>query len=38
MLDEGEVYLVHDVEHSGESGLLGMEISPDFETNKQIFL
>ncbi len=38
MLDSGEKYTVHNVEHIGEGGLLGMEISPNFEETRQIFL
>ncbi|MFW5799956.1 MAG: PQQ-dependent sugar dehydrogenase [Spirochaetota bacterium] len=38
MLDEGEIYTVHDVEHIGEGGLLGIERSPNFEENNQLFL
>lgn len=38
MVDKGEIYAVHDVEHIGEGGLLGMEISPDFDQNDQLFL
>jgi len=38
MLDSGEKYIVQGVEHIGEGGLLGMEISPNFEENRQLFL
>jgi glucose/arabinose dehydrogenase len=38
MLDSGEIYTVLGVEHVGEGGLLGIEISPDYEENRQIFL
>jgi glucose/arabinose dehydrogenase len=38
MLDEGEIYSVHDVEHIGEGGLLGIEKSPNFEVDKQVYL
>lgn len=38
MLDRGEIYTVLDVEHIGEGGLLGMEISPDFEDSGEVFL
>ncbi len=38
MLDSGEKYTVNGVEHIGEGGLLGMELSPDFKRNNNIFL
>ncbi len=38
MLDMGEIYTVLDVEHTGEGGLLGMEKSPDFDDNNQLFI
>jgi len=38
MLDNGEIYNILDVEHTGEAGLLGMAISPNFEENRQLFL
>ncbi len=38
MLEKSEVYTVHDVEHIGEGGLLGIEASPDFKNNKHIYL
>ena len=37
ILGEGEIYNI-DVEHVGEGGLLGIEISPEFETNRHIFI
>ncbi|QSX08226.1 PQQ-dependent sugar dehydrogenase [Alkalibacter rhizosphaerae] len=38
MLDGKEVNIVLDVEHTGEGGLLGMEISPDFKDSNHLFL
>ncbi|MDP3387078.1 MAG: PQQ-dependent sugar dehydrogenase [Eubacteriales bacterium] len=38
MLDSGEKYAVHDVEHIGEGGLLGMAVSLDFKESSQLFL
>lgn len=38
LLDKGEIYTVSGVEHIGEGGLLGLEISPDFQENKHVFL
>ncbi len=38
MLDRGEIYTVNGVEHIGEGGLLGVELSPDFKDNSHLFL
>ncbi|MBS4538955.1 PQQ-dependent sugar dehydrogenase [Clostridium sp. D2Q-11] len=38
LLDEGEIYDIHNVEHIGEGGLLGMDLSPDFKNNNIIYL
>jgi len=38
LLDGGEIRVLHDVEHVGEGGLLGIVTSPDFEQNRQVFL
>ena len=38
ILHKSEIYNVQGVEHTGEGGLLGLEKSPDFETNGHIFL
>lgn len=38
MLDNGEKHTIHNVEHIGEGGLLGLAISPDFNDNGQLFL
>ena len=38
MLDSEEKYTIHDVEHIGEGGLLGLAISPDFNDSSQLFL
>lgn len=38
LLGSGEIYTVEGVEHVGEGGLLGMEISPNFQENAHVFL
>lgn len=38
LLDSGEIYTVEGVEHVGEGGLLGMEISPNFQEDAHVFL
>lgn len=37
-LGQGVIYTVSEVEHTGEAGLLGMEKSPDFNNNNEIYL
>ena len=38
LLGSGEIYTVEGVEHVGEGGLLGMEISPNFQEDAHVFL
>lgn len=38
LLGSGEIYTVEGVEHVGEGGLLGMEISPNFQEEAHVFL
>ncbi|MBP2028925.1 glucose/arabinose dehydrogenase [Acetoanaerobium pronyense] len=38
ILGVGEIYTVQEAEHVGEGGLLGIEISPEFDQNRHVFL
>ncbi len=38
ILDEGEVYSIHNVSHIGEGGLLGLTLSPNFTENNNLFV
>ncbi len=37
-IEDGEAYRIAGVEHTGEGGLLGMALHPDFAENRQIYL
>jgi glucose/arabinose dehydrogenase len=38
LLNEGEIYNLHDVNHIGEGGLLGLTLSFEFNENNHLFL
>jgi glucose/arabinose dehydrogenase len=37
-IDSGQTYNINGVRHIGEGGLLGLELHPDFEQNRQLYL